>query len=114
MTELRLGVQARIGFDIDVEQHVRQSWMFPSEMQGERGFYAILSLPNSTEVVHFSEDLSQVNAISHEAAPFDLESRTISAIQLDGGTIVQVAEQSVNLVAASQRYELSTHQSHGY
>ncbi|KAL9572739.1 hypothetical protein ACKAV7_003138 [Fusarium commune] len=64
LTELRWGIQARIGLEFDHDQHVRQSWMFPVEAQGERGFYVILSLPHSTDVLHFPADLSNANAFS--------------------------------------------------
>ncbi|RBA13929.1 hypothetical protein FPRO05_02721 [Fusarium proliferatum] len=67
LTELRWGIQARIGLEFDHDQHVRQSWMFPVEAQGERSFYVILSLPHSTDVLHFPADLSNANALSPEA-----------------------------------------------
>ncbi|KAF5656065.1 putative FUN12-general translation factor eIF2 [Fusarium sp. NRRL 25303] len=91
LTELRWGIQARIGLEFDHDQHVRQSWMFPVEAQGERSFYVILSLPHSTDVLHFPADLSNANALSPEACPFDTSSRTISACQTEQTVIIQVS-----------------------
>lgn len=107
LTELRWGIQARIGLEFDHDQHVRQSWMFPVEAQGERGFYVILSLPHSTDVLHFPADLSNANALSPEACPFDTSSRTISAFQTEQTVIIQVSETSTYLVAPTQRRVLT-------
>ncbi|KAI6776079.1 hypothetical protein HG530_000024 [Fusarium avenaceum] len=102
LTELRWGIQARIGLEFDYDQPVRQSWMFPIEIQGERGFYAVLSLPHSSDILHFPADLSNANALSTDTCPFDTSSRTISAIQGEHGKIIQVTETSTSLVAPLQ------------
>ncbi|KAM0557953.1 hypothetical protein ACHAPJ_005117 [Fusarium lateritium] len=102
LTELRWGIQARIGLEFDYDQPVRQSWMFPVEIEGERGYYAVLSLPHSSDVLHFPANLSNASALSPDVCPFDTSSRTISAIQNEQGTIVQVTETSTSLVAPSQ------------
>ncbi|RSM08014.1 hypothetical protein CDV31_008317 [Fusarium ambrosium] len=109
LTELRWGIQARIGLEFDYDQVVRQSWMFPVESQGERGFYAILSMPHSSDVLHFPANLSNASALSSEVSPFDTNSRTISACQNNQGIIVQVTETSTSLVASSQ----SSRHTHG-
>ncbi|KAL2671140.1 hypothetical protein Neosp_013714 [[Neocosmospora] mangrovei] len=106
LTELRWGIQARIGLEFDYDQVVRQSWMFPVESQGERGFYAILSMPHSSDVLHFPANLSNASALPSEVSPFDTNSRTISVCQNDQGTIVQVTETSTSLAASSQRQQL--------
>ncbi|KAF5025461.1 hypothetical protein F66182_2437 [Fusarium sp. NRRL 66182] len=92
LTELRWGIQARIGLEFEYDQPVRQSWMFQVEIEGERGFYAILSLPHSSDVLHFPADLSNANALSPDACPFDTSSRTVSATQNGQKMIVQVTE----------------------
>lgn len=103
LTELRWGIQARIGLEFDHDQYVRQSWMFPVEAQGDRSFYGILSLPHSTDVLHFPADLSNANALSPDACPFDTSSRTISAFQTEQAVIIQVSEIYTCLVAPTQR-----------
>ncbi|PNP57302.1 hypothetical protein FNYG_15259 [Fusarium nygamai] len=108
LTELRWGIQARIGLEFDHDQYVRQSWMFPVEAQGDRSFYVILSLPHSTDVLHFPADLSNANALSPDACPFDTSSRTISAFQTEQAVIIQVSETSTCLVAPTQRRVLIT------
>ncbi|KAL6920788.1 hypothetical protein FSST1_004814 [Fusarium sambucinum] len=102
LTELRWGIQARIGLEFDYDQPVRQSWMFPMEVQGEKGFYAVLSLPHSSDVLHFPADLSNASALSSDACPFDTSSRTISAIQNSQGTIIQITETSTSFIAPFQ------------
>ncbi|KAF4340341.1 putative FUN12-general translation factor eIF2 [Fusarium beomiforme] len=102
LTELRWGIQARIGLEFDHDQHVRQSWMFRTEVQGERGFYIILSLPHSSDILHFSADLSNANALPPDTCPFDTSSRTILAVQTDQGMIIQVSEKSTCLIAPAQ------------
>ncbi|CAF3504022.1 unnamed protein product [Fusarium graminearum] len=102
LTELRWGIQARIGLEFDYDQPVRQSWMFPIEIQGEKGFYAVLSLPHSSDVLHFPADLSNASALSPDACPFDTSSRTISAIKNDQGIIVQVTETFTSFIAPFQ------------
>lgn len=78
--------------------------MFPVEGEGSNGFYAILSLPDATEVIQFSEDLSQADVLPPESMSFDLGSRTIYAGQSDNGTILQVTERSIAIISPSQRY----------
>ncbi|KAF4446498.1 putative FUN12-general translation factor eIF2 [Fusarium austroafricanum] len=109
LTELRWGIQARIGLEFDYDQHVRQSWMFPVEIQGEPGFYVVLSLPNSSEILHFPADLSNANALSSDACPFDTSSRTISAMQTEQGTLVQVTETYTCLAAPLQKKPSNTY-----
>ncbi|KAH7137122.1 mono-functional DNA-alkylating methyl methanesulfonate N-term-domain-containing protein [Dactylonectria estremocensis] len=102
LTELRWGIQARIGLEFDYGQPIRQSWMFPVDIRGDMGFYALLSLPYSSDVLHLSSDLTNANALSPDACPFDTTSRTIHAVQNEHGSIVQITEVSVTLVAPSQ------------
>ncbi|KAH8736684.1 mono-functional DNA-alkylating methyl methanesulfonate N-term-domain-containing protein [Ilyonectria robusta] len=102
LTELRWGIQARIGLEFEYDQPVRQSWMFPVEIRGEMGFYAVLSLPHSSDVLHLSSDFTNANALTPDASPFDTTSRTIYAVHNAHGTIVQITEASVTLVAPSQ------------
>lgn len=78
--------------------------MFPTEAQGEKGFYSLLSLPHSSEVLYFPSDLNNATALSSDASPFDNMSRTLHAAQNHDGMIVQVTETSINLVTLSQRF----------
>ncbi|KAF7547792.1 hypothetical protein G7Z17_g7475 [Cylindrodendrum hubeiense] len=93
---------SRIGLEFEWDQPVRQSWMFPVEIRGEMGFYALLSLPHSSDVLHLPSDLTNANALTPDASPFDTTSRTIYAVQNEQMTIVQITETSVTLVAPSQ------------
>ncbi|KPM34735.1 hypothetical protein AK830_g11834 [Neonectria ditissima] len=102
LTELRWGIQALIGLEFDYDQPVRQSWMFPVQVRGEMGFYALLSLPHSSDVLHLSGDLTNASALAPDASPFDTACRTIHAVQNELKTIVQITEASITLVTPSQ------------
>lgn len=104
LTELRWGLEARIGLEFDYSHMVRQSWMFPFEVEGERSHYALLSLPHVSEVFHVSGDLDKAEALALESSPFDMSCRTICAVQNENGTIVQITETSTNLIVPTQRY----------
>ncbi|KAH6899044.1 mono-functional DNA-alkylating methyl methanesulfonate N-term-domain-containing protein [Thelonectria olida] len=102
LTELRWGLQARIGLEFDYSHLVRQSWMFPVDPHGEGGHYALFSLPHLSEVFHISGDLESADALTSESSPFDMSSRTICAVQNEQGTIVQITETSTTLVVPTQ------------
>ncbi|KAI5466573.1 mono-functional DNA-alkylating methyl methanesulfonate N-term-domain-containing protein [Mariannaea sp. PMI_226] len=102
LTELRSGVEARIGLEFDFGRVVRQSWMFPVNVGNERGYYALLSLPDSSEVFHISGDLESADALVPDTSPFDMTSRTICAVQSEQGTIIQVTERFTTFIFGSQ------------
>jgi hypothetical protein len=108
LTELRWGLQARIGLEFDYSHLVRQSWMFPVDARGNGGYYALFSLPHISQVFHISSDLDSADALTSESSPFDMTSRTIFAVQNEQGTIVQITETSTTLVVPTQRYLTST------
>ncbi|KAF7560773.1 hypothetical protein G7046_g3376 [Stylonectria norvegica] len=102
LTEFRWGYHARIGIDIEYHQPIRQSWMFPKGGLREKGFYALLSLPHSSDVLYIPPDLAGVEALAPEAVAFDIGSRTIYAFQNAFGTIVQITETAITLIAPLQ------------
>lgn len=57
----------------------------------------LLALPHSSAVLSFSENFSQVDAESADTTMLDLACRTLTADQLEDGTMVQVTEKSVVL-----------------
>lgn len=104
VTELRWGIQARIGLEMDLDEPIRNSWMFPIEISGQLGFYTLLSMPHSSAVLHISGDLTQADALTSESVAFDTTSRTLCAIKNQAGLIVQVTENSTTIVTPLQRY----------
>ncbi|KAK7415630.1 hypothetical protein QQX98_005774 [Neonectria punicea] len=102
LTELRWGIQVLIGLEIQYDQPVRHSWMFPVHMGGETEFYILLSLPDSSNVLHLPSDLTDATDVAPDASPFDTTCRTIYAVQSEQDTIVQITEVSTTLIAPSQ------------
>ncbi|KND90349.1 hypothetical protein TOPH_05044 [Tolypocladium ophioglossoides CBS 100239] len=102
VTQWRRGIQGRIGLDIESGEPIRQSWAFKLDNRGRSGLCALLALPHSSVVLQFSEDFSQVDALTAEDAHFDIASRTLDACRTPQGMIVQVTERSVTLVTGSE------------
>lgn len=104
LTELRWGIQARIGLEIDLDENVRQSWMFRAQENDEPDFYTLLSLPHSSTALHISSNLSQAVALDAGSVEFDVSSRTLCATKNEHGLIIQVTESSTSIITPSQRY----------
>ncbi len=104
VTEYRHGVQAKIGLDTDYSTPIRRCWMFPAHLvDSASGFHLLLSLPNSSTVLHFPQDLSQADEADLETVQYDLSSRTIEAAQVSDKFIIQVTENYLTFVTATQR-----------
>lgn len=98
-----MGMQARIGLDMDFGEPPRQAWVFPDLRQRDGGLHAIIALPYSSAVLRFSPDFREVGSEAVESTPFDLTARTICATQVASNMIIQVTEASITLVTPSQR-----------
>lgn len=103
LIELRVGLKARIGVDIDIGDHVQQAWVFSNEKVASGALQAILALPHSTAVLSFSSDFSNVRAESGETTHFDTSSHTLHAREILPGLVVQCSEEAITLVTANQR-----------
>jgi len=106
VAELRHGIAANIGLDIEYESPIRQCWIFPTDIAtGSSGFDVLLSLPYRSVVLHFSADLADADEPEPTQVPYDLSSRTVCAAQISSDTIAQATESRVVLVrSGSQRY----------
>ncbi|PFH55970.1 hypothetical protein XA68_17315 [Ophiocordyceps unilateralis] len=101
VTQWRWGFQARIVLDIESGDPIRHAWAFePDTGRSGGGLCALLAFPDSSALLRFSKDFSQVEAATDEDTEFDLESRTLDACCSQQGTIVQVTERSVTLCAS--------------
>ncbi|KAI1090177.1 hypothetical protein F5B19DRAFT_335218 [Rostrohypoxylon terebratum] len=80
ITQLRYGIQARIGLDLTYSANVKQCWAL-SNYKGniEDGFLLLLALPNGSSVLHLSRDLSEASEKDPDATPYDLTSTTLTA-----------------------------------
>jgi hypothetical protein len=104
VVEPRVGMQARIGLEMDFGEPTSQAWMFPDIRSQDGSSYAIISLPYSTTVLCFSQDFKEVRSEPAETTPFDLSARTVLATHAPDDMIVQITETSITLVTPSQRY----------
>ncbi|KAK2603782.1 hypothetical protein QQS21_004067 [Conoideocrella luteorostrata] len=102
LTQWRWGIQGRIGLDIESGEPVRRSWGFSIDGPSGRGLYGLLALPNSSIVLNFSGDFSQVDSLGPDSTGFDLAFRTLYACQTKSGLIIQTTESSISLMSGSQ------------
>lgn len=103
LVELRVGLKARIGTELDVGEPVKQAWLFADRRLNDGTMCAILAQPHCTTVLYFAADFIDVREEDAEVTLFDTTSRTLHAIQTPGGVIVQASERMVALVTASQK-----------
>lgn len=104
ITEWRMGLRGRIVLDIDLDEPIRDVWIFEGESCCTDGYQIILSFPYSSTVLRLSEDLLQVAAIDTDKTPFQTSSRTIFAASLSDDIAIQVTETSLTVVTPGNRY----------
>ncbi|RYP91367.1 hypothetical protein DL770_002507 [Monosporascus sp. CRB-9-2] len=85
VTELRHGIQAKIGQVAEMEE----------------GFLLLLSLPDRSAIIHFSEDFEDIIEREHDTVPYDLSSRTLAAQGTDDA-IIQVTTSFIIVVTSSE------------
>lgn len=67
----------------------------------EDGFLLLLSLPDRSAIIHFSEDFEDVIDREEDTVPYDLSSRTVAA--QDGDVmVVQITTSFVIIVNPSE------------
>ncbi|KAK4450700.1 mono-functional DNA-alkylating methyl methanesulfonate N-term-domain-containing protein [Podospora aff. communis PSN243] len=98
ITEYRYGLKAAIGLDVDYKTEVKQAWLLPwRNGLGEKGYHVLLSMPDSSAVLSFPEDLSSVQEDEAENLPYDFSSPTL-AVSYSKDFIVQVTAEFVVLI----------------
>lgn len=102
LTQWRWGIQGRIGLDIESGEPIRRSWGFSMDGPAGRGLYGLLALPDSSILLHFSSDFSQVDAVEPDGTDFDLAFRTLHAHQTQSGLIIQATESSIALISGAE------------
>ncbi|VUC35766.1 unnamed protein product [Clonostachys rosea] len=102
VTEIRHGIQARIGLDLELGEPVRQAWLFSDDRLETGSMVAILALPYSTAILSFSGNLEDVVAEQADQTPFDSSTRTLCSARTVSDVIVQVTEETITLVTHSQ------------
>ena len=97
LASFRWGKQARIGTDIDTECVIRQIGAYTAAHHGIQLLHVALSLPESTLVLQFSSDMTEVRALNDEETKLDLASSTLT-IHNSPGQLVQVTESHITLI----------------
>lgn len=67
----------------------------------EDGFLLLLSLPDRSAVIHFSDDFEDVVDQEEDTVPYDLSSRTVAARDFDE-MVIQVTTSFVIIVTSSE------------
>lgn len=67
----------------------------------EDGFLLLLSLPDRSAIIHFSEDFEDVIDREEDTVPYDLSSRTVAAQDGDA-MVIQVTTSFVIIVKSSE------------
>ncbi|CAH0021859.1 unnamed protein product [Clonostachys rhizophaga] len=102
VTEIRHGIQARIGLDLELGEPVRQVWLFSDDRLESGSMVAILALPYSTAILSFSSNLEDVVAEPADQTPFDSTARTLCSARIVSDVIIQVTEETITIVTHSQ------------
>lgn len=88
ITELRHGLPARITQVAEYVAPIRKCWAIrPSHDEMQDGFLLLLSLPDRSAVIRFSEDFEDVIDQEEDTVPYDLSSRTLAAQDADDMTV---------------------------
>lgn len=104
ITELRRGLAANVGWEIPYGSPVKQAWIFEADLpDAGPGYYLLLALPDSSDVLQVSRDSLEVDRPEPELVQFDVSSRTLAAAQFTDQGIVQVTETSIALITPTQR-----------
>ena len=112
ITELRHGLEARIGLFMDYEQPITQAWPLSSlsfSYDGESSHF-LLSFVESSVVIRMSSDEASIEVVDSEDLGLDLIHRTIEVLS-QGVVTIQVTEQSIVIIDGVHRY-VNTSQHH--
>ena len=103
VTEFRYGLRADIGFEVDYQSPVKQSWIFATRTDTfDIEYRVLISLVDRSELC-MSSDLAQFNVHDDSVQLYDLKSRTLAAAQLSEDVILQVTENCLVFSGPSSR-----------
>jgi hypothetical protein len=107
ITELRYGLTANIGLELESPPHARQVWMLPAlDLSLTGGRWLLYALQDRTAILHLSEDLADLSDPPEEELKFDVASTTLAAhVRLDQH-LIQVTSTATAIVTHSYRYYL--------
>jgi hypothetical protein len=103
ITELRHGLEARIGLMIEQEDpsSILSLWAVPDALNGGTLFF--FSTPDSSSVLFMAANAQgEVYAMDEEASGADLDMQTLTAGSTPEGIIMQVTSSSINLAVLEE------------
>ncbi|PQE23253.1 thermotolerance protein [Rutstroemia sp. NJR-2017a BVV2] len=109
ITELRCGVEAKLGLEIPEIGYVTKVWALPSYVDSkidDDGDLILLSFADRSAVIHVSSDAMEGTELEPSGTQLDLEHRTIAAAY-SKDRAVQVTEQSIVILDAGTSTTLS-------
>ncbi|KAH6659037.1 mono-functional DNA-alkylating methyl methanesulfonate N-term-domain-containing protein [Truncatella angustata] len=100
IVELRYGFEAKVGPEMDCGDPIKQCWVLDSpDSESDAEFYLLVAFPDRSDVFHVNVDTSKAEPQIQEEVPYDLSSTTLAALEIDGGTVVQVTTGSVTVIS---------------
>ncbi|KAL1957451.1 hypothetical protein VTO42DRAFT_6019 [Malbranchea cinnamomea] len=98
ITELRYGIEARIGFLIEQEDisGIMDLWGIPNFQSG--GSFLLFSDPIASSMIAVPVDAEEIYEVDEESSGLDLGARTLAVTTTTDGVVIQVTTRSVNLV----------------
>lgn len=106
ITELRSGIEAILGLDLEFHSAVTKAWILPSEVySGLVGGddWVLLSLGDRSSILQISVDRTSAEELDPNHTQLDLKSRTIVAC-VSGNRAIQVTEQSIIILDSGKWY----------
>ncbi|KUJ10314.1 uncharacterized protein LY89DRAFT_740042 [Mollisia scopiformis] len=100
ITEIRQGLEARIGLETEYDTPVLKVWALPSDFEEVEDYDAslfLLSLGDASAVLTLSGDASDIGELDESCTKFNLRSRTIVVTALKN-LIVQVTEKAIRVI----------------
>lgn len=102
IAEFKYGYEARVGFDFDLEDPVKQCWTLRSPAGSpDSELCLLLAYPDRSTIVLIDTDTLAATFKTQDEVPYDLHSTTLAAAELDDGTIIQITTDFVTIVDPS-------------
>ncbi|KAK6211803.1 hypothetical protein LQW54_005663 [Pestalotiopsis sp. IQ-011] len=99
IAEFRYGFEARVGFDLDLEDPVQQCWTLRGPASSPNSeLCLLLAYPDRSIIYMVDIDSLAVTETGPDEVPYDLSSTTLAAVEAQDGTIIQVTADVITIV----------------
>ncbi|KAI9645409.1 hypothetical protein NHQ30_006148 [Ciborinia camelliae] len=108
ITELRYGIEAILGIDLEYHSPIAKAWVLPSEVySGSVGGdeWILLSFEGQSAILQISLDRTSSEELHPKSFPFDWKSRTI-VTGINGNRAIQVTEKSIVILNSGESTKL--------